>query len=140
MNRTISISLEQAKEWVRSDNKTLQTLALKAFNKAELGLVTYQTCANYVSRDTYGEIAMFNVINTKLAIVASYLNNLFPSTDESRYFISGIYDRIGVEYHNFGILNHKSVKYMGIIYFNTLEAAKIAIDLLYDDLEGYKSI
>lgn len=137
MERTISIDLEQAKEWARGDNEVLKTLALKAFNKAELGLVTYKTCEVWAPYSTQKNIIMFNIMHKKLITVASYLNELFPPTDENRYFIYGVYDKLGEEYHNFGILSHKTVRYMGIIYFNTMEAAKIAIDILQEELFNF---
>lgn len=140
MNRTISISLEQAKEWAHGDNEALKELALTAFNEYELGLVTFDSfIANLTVADSV-KLANLNSLNTKLTAVASTLNTKFKGDGVNEYFISGRNIGRGVPYNGFNIMNHQSVRYLGIIYFNTLEAAKIAIDLLYDDLEEYESI
>lgn len=34
--RSVKITIEQAREWVNSDNETLKTLALSAYSKEEL--------------------------------------------------------------------------------------------------------
>ena len=141
MNRTISISLEQAKEWAHGDNEALKELALTAFNTAELGLITFDGCVAELTTADVIQAGNLSTLNTKLLAVASTLNRIFKGDGINAFFIAGknLY-RSRNPYKGFNILNHQSVRYLGIVYFNTLEAAKIAIDLLYDDLEGYESI
>lgn len=140
MNRTISISLEQAKEWAHGDNEALKELALSAFNEYELGLVTFDSCITNLTVEDYVKLAHLNSLNTKLTAVASTLNAKFKGDGINEYFISGKNPGRGFPYKGFNILNHQSVRYLGVIYFNTLDAARIAIDLLYDDLEYYESM
>lgn len=135
MNRTISISLEQAKEWAHGDNEALKELALTAFNAAELGLITFNDCMAKLTAADAIQAGNLSTLNTKLIAVASTLNKIFKGDGVNVYFISGRNIGRGVPYNGFNILNHQSVRYLGIVYFNTLEAAKIAVDLLYDDLE-----
>lgn len=140
MNRTISISLEQAKEWAHGDNEALKELALVAFNAAELGLITFDDCVAELTTADAIQAGNLSTLNTKLIAVASTLNRIFTGDGINVYFISGQNIGRGVPYNGFNIMNHQSVRYLGIIYFNTLEAAKIAIDLLQDDLEEYVSM
>lgn len=140
MNRTISISLEQAKEWAHGDNEALKELALTAFNAAELGLITFDDCIAKLTVADSIRTESLSTLNTKLIAVASTLNRIFKGDGINVYFISGKNPGKGIPYEGFNILNHQSVGYLGIVYFNTLEAAKIAVDLLYDDLENYESI
>ena len=140
MNRTISISLEQAKEWAHGDNEALKELALTAFNAAELGLITFNDCIAKLTTADAIQAGNLSTLNTKLIAVASTLNKIFEGDGTNGYFISGRNIGRGVPYNGFNILNHQSVRYLGIVYFNTLEAARIAIDLLYDELEHYESM
>lgn len=140
MNRTISISLEQAKEWAHGDNEALKELALTAFNTAELGLITFDDCVAELTTADVIQAGNLSTLNTKLIAVASTLNKIFKGDGINIYFISGKNPGKGVPYKGFNILYHQSARYLGVVYFNTLEAAKIAIDLLQDDLEEYESM
>lgn len=139
MNRTISISLEQAKGWMCGDNEALKELALTAFNKVELGIVTYKECIDNMDDAILKKASRLSCLNYKLIGVANYLNKLFPGDGLNKYFISGENTETGMSYKGFNILYHKSVQYLGITYFNTLEAVELAIDFLYDTLHDYTS-
>lgn len=140
MNRTISISLEQAKELAHGDNEALKELALTAFNAAELGSIALNDCISKLTVSDAVRVGNLHSLNVKLTAVASILNTIFHGDGINGYFISGKNLRRGTSYKGFEILNHQSVRYLGIIYFNTLEAARIAVDLLYDDLKYYESL
>lgn len=44
--RSVKITIEQAREWVNSDNETLKTLALSAYSKEELEEETLDSIRN----------------------------------------------------------------------------------------------
>lgn len=44
--RSVKVTIEQAREWVNSDNETLKTLALSAYSKEELEEETLDSIRN----------------------------------------------------------------------------------------------
>ena len=53
--RSVKITIEQAREWVNSDNKTLKTLALSAYSKEELEEETLDSIRNKLQISMIGK-------------------------------------------------------------------------------------
>lgn len=92
MKRTITITLEKAKEWYNSSNTSLKELALQAFNKEELDTfdftkiktfedaltaLEYNESTKVYIRNTINDISMYSKASaamTQLNIVRKALN------------------------------------------------------------------
>ena len=53
--RSVKITIEQAREWVNSDNETLKTLALSAYSKEELEEETLDSIRNKLQLSMMGK-------------------------------------------------------------------------------------
>ena len=142
--RTISITIEQAREWYESGNRALETLALSVYTQEELEL-NYKliepkvqrncTCIYFPSDD----VEKFKTA-AKLATMAKYYNKSWKrTTSNTGYFIGG-YNVCGKPLREvtkgIGIYRHDSVVYAGIIYFKTEEDAVKAAKMLGDELKN----
>lgn len=141
--RNISVTLEQAREWYKSVNDTLRTLALNAYTKEELELnysliesQVDQVCGCcYVPRC---EGKKFQVL-AKLATIAKYYNKDWERTIyNTGYFISNHNPGNGPVddcYKNIGVYKHNSAQYAGVIYFKHSEDAVKALKILGDEVK-----
>lgn len=129
--RNISISLDEAKEWYKSENNILKELALKAYSEEELDPINFsqiwaetytETPAVYsVPVEEYSKYTQLH----KLSIIAKYFNKDWKKTSSNTgYFIAGI-DNGEVK-----INTHNSVAYPGLIYFKNKEDIAKAIKMI----------
>ena len=135
--RNISVTLEQAREWYKSGNDTLRTLALNAYTKEELE-PNYNLIESQVDRQVCvcscvprGEGRKFQVL-AKLAIIAKYYNKDWKKTAcNTGYFIGN--------YNNgnspaIDIYTNSNAQYTGVIYFKNYKDAAKAIEILGDEV------
>ena len=138
--RNISVTLEQAREWYNSGNSTLRTLALNTYAKNEL--IGYEYMKSCVDGETLGLTIPRNDfnkvrINSKLAIIAKYLNGSWTmSAGKTGYFIgkssmggSSVIAQVDLT-NGIAIYEHKTVQYAGIVYFKNAADAKEAAQML----------
>lgn len=143
--RCIKISIEQARDWYKSNDPILKELALSAYRKEEM-----KEDWAYISSHTPSTIICTKVpledrsivVNSKLALIAKYFNGDWKmETGKPGYFIGkrvnrGFHGRIvinakkGIE-----VLEHTIVQYAGVVYFKNAEDAKKAALLLGDELD-----
>ena len=136
--RNISITLEQAREWYKSGNDTLRTLALNAYTKEELE-PNYNLIESQVDRQVCicpcvprGEGRKFQVL-AKLAIIAKYYNKDWKKTAcNTGYFIGN--------YNNgnspaIDIYTNSNAQYTGVVYFKNYKDAAKAIEILGDEVQ-----
>lgn len=140
--RNIKISLEEAKEWYNSDDSFKKELALKAYKEEEL-------VENYLSITTKIPLSEFHEIKEKarvyeqLITVAKYLYKKYePTVVNHNYVYYLIIPKLSIpfsnkytDYKDFTI-KVTSVKPYDNIYFNSIEAAKRAIDILGNELKS----
>ena len=144
--RNISVTVEQAREWYNSGNPILRTLALNAYAKNEL--IGYEYMKSCVDNETLGLTIPLNDfnkvrINSKLAIIAKYLNGSWTmSAGKTGYFIgkssmggSSVIAQVDLT-NGIAIYEHKTVQYAGIVYFKNAEDAKEAAKMLGAEI-GY---
>ena len=138
--RNIQISLEEAREWYNSGDSFKKELALKAYKKEELVRLTYGQIMFAIN---YNKLIINDKkINAyrKLLVVATYFNDIYPIEynpllGKQQYYIitkegaSTLY----FKYKDF-VINKSVCKSDYEIAFNSLNAAKRAIDILGDEL------
>lgn len=142
--RTLSITIEQAREWYESGNRALETLALSVYTQEELEL-NYKLIEPKVHRECaciYFPVEDNKKFLTaaKLATIAKYYNKSWKrTTSNTGYFIGG-YNLCGKPLREvtkgIGIYRHDSVVYAGIIYFKTEEDAVKAAKILGDEVKN----
>ena len=140
--RNIQISLEEAKEWYNSGDSFKRELALKAYKKEEL--IDLSFCDILSKMDYYtderNKIKEKAIMYEKLLIVATYLNSIY----KKEYHNGGriyFYIKPKVQINLIKDFEYKSFKITATIikndytiYFNSIEAAKKAINILGDEL------
>lgn len=142
--RTLSITIEQAREWYESGNRVLITLALNVYTQEELEL-NYKLIESKVQRDwaclyfPSDDVEKFKIA-AKLATIAKYYNKSWKRmTSNTGYFI-GRYNICGNPLREvtkgIGIYRHDSIVYAGITYFKTEEDAVKAAKMLGDELQN----
>lgn len=131
--RNIQVTFEQAKEWYRSDNQTLKTLALSAYSKEELEALSFEEIFYKIDTSCPGfyhvpdcENKKWSIIN-KLAILAQYFNSRSFETT-TQYFIKGKFE------NEIQIGKHAGVRYPGVVYFNNPEDLSKSIKLIGEDI------
>ena len=138
--RNIQISLEEAREWYNSGDSFKRELALKAYKEIELSITTYSDVrASLRNTDIADSIAKGEVYR-KLLNVAKCFNSAYNIEYNSRicrqnYYIITKKSTLAsfVKYKDFSI-NKNEYKSDYEIAFNSLDAAKKAIDILSDEL------
>ena len=138
--RNIQISLEEAKEWYNSGDSFKRELALKAYKEKELTIISYNEILKIVESYNKKLIYIKSQVYEKLLIVATYLNSIYKKEYHEGvklYFYIKPKNQIiltkGFKYKSFTIAD-TVIKSNYVIYFNSLEAAKQAIDILGDEL------
>lgn len=142
--RNVAITLEEAREWYKSNNSALKAIALKAYSEDEL--VGYEYMVSKVSIDAPNMITPCTDVNRfkvlhKLAVIATYFNsNWKMSADKTGYFIgksnmggSSTIAQVDLT-NNIAVYEHRTVCYAGIVYFKNAEDAKKAGKMLGSDL------
>lgn len=149
--RVIKVTLEKAKKWFNSSNCTLKELALQAFSKEELELLSVEDIIKqllenkefYNLNDTqiiqlrsiYKRTDMSKVSAPKLLrILAKFYNKKWKKTlgNTGFFFTENAYH--GTIYNNieedWSIVAHESVCYPGIVYFNSSKDCKEAFKII----------
>ena len=164
MERNITVSLKEAKNWYNSKDQTLHKLALQTYTEAELseaqnlnevleslGITSLHLNMKLAGEDTastmklskeigveiYSELAL----HMKLAFIARYFNGTWrPDMNKTKYFLKRdpfFYDlpnSIRLG-NNYCIGTHIRVMCPGIVYFEKLEDLKKAYEMLKDELK-----
>ena len=138
--RNIQISLEEAKEWYNSGNSFKKELALKAYKEIELSITTYSDVRASLRNTAIADSIAKGEVYRKLLNVAKCFNSAYNIEYNSRICRQNYYiitkkstPALFVEYKGFSI-NKNEYKSDYEIAFNSLNAAKRAIDILGDEL------
>ena len=138
--RSIKISLEEAKEWYNSGNSFKRELALKAYKEIELSITTYSDVRASLRNTAIADSIAKGEVYRKLLNVAKCFNSAYNIEYNSRICRQNYYiitkkstPALFVEYKGFSI-NKNEYKSDYEIAFNSLNAAKRAIDILGDEL------
>ena len=134
--KNIQVTIEQAREWSNSDNHTLRTLAINAFDEERLS-ITYKSVAQEIDSLTLStcvevpalEESAFQA-NAKSAVMAGYFNGSWHrNADNTGYFIGAIRGiacgtgPIAAINNLVGVYKHDTVLYGGIVYFKSADDA-----------------
>ena len=139
--RNIKVSLDKAREWYKSDNSTLRLLALQAFSKEELEVLSFEYIAsklfttNYLENLTSIQKEQLHSIYRRkdyskisapkmLRIIAQYFNNGWKKKEyETGYFFykkdcayNSHSDKF-LDKDGWTMMEHSSVVYPTIVYF-----------------------
>ena len=138
--RSIKISLEKAKEWYNSGDSFKRELALKAYKEIELSTTTYSDVRASLRNTAIADSIAKGEVYRKLLNVAKCFNSAYDIEYNSRICRQNYYiitkkstPALFVEYKGFSI-NKNICKSDYEIAFNSLNAAKRAIDILGDEL------
>lgn len=144
--RNISITLEQARKWYNSGNETLKKLALSAYTEGEIQPDSYEgimkdlhdvttcSCLTYPAKEEKAVKAL-----NKLRSIAAFFNKGWQkgTTDTGYFVIPNTQLEYFIVERKYGwvVLKHCSVRYPGVIYFQSPEAALKALKIAY--IEGW---
>ena len=138
--RNIQISLEEAREWYNSGDSFKKELALKAYKEIELSITTYSDVRASLRNTAIADSIAKGEVYRKLLNVAKCFNSAYDIEYNSRICRQNYYiitkkstPALFVEYKGFSI-NKNEYKSDYEIAFNSLNAAKQAIDILGDEL------
>lgn len=140
--RSIKITLEQAREWYESGNNTLRALALSAFTEDEITFsLNYiynkvRTISTSITIPKDEEEKYYTLAD--LALIAKFFNNSWKKTmANTGYFISKKDPFFEADdYNGFSVLKHNDIIHAGMVYFKNKEDAIKAIKLLGDRLNA----
>ena len=138
--RNIQISLEEAREWYNSGNSFKRELALKIYKEIELSITTYSDVRASLRNTAMADSIAKGEVYRKLLNVAKCFNSAYNIEYNSRICRQNYYiitkkstPASFVKYKDFSI-NKNEYKSDYEIAFNSLNAAKRAIDILGDEL------
>ena len=138
--RNIQISLEEAREWYNSGDSFKKELALKAYKEIELSITTYSDVRASLRNTAIADSIAKGEVYRKLLNVAKCFNSAYNIEYNSRicrqnYYIITKKSTLAsfVKYKDFSIIKNE-YKSDYEIAFNSLNAAKQAIDILGDEL------
>ena len=138
--RNIQISLEEAKEWHNSGNSFKRELALNAYKEIELSITTYSDVRASLRNTAIADSIAKGEVYRKLLNVAKCFNSAYNIEYNSRicrqnYYIITKKSTLAsfVKYKDFSI-NKNEYKSDYEIAFNSLDAAKRAIDILGNEI------
>ena len=138
--RSIKISLEEAREWYNSGDSFKKELALNAYKEIELSITTYSDVRASLRNTAIADSIAKGEVYRKLLNVAKCFNSAYNIEYNSRICRQNYYiitkkstPALFVEYKGFSI-NKNEYKSDYEIAFNSLNAAKRAIDILGDEL------
>lgn len=141
IERTVKVSIEQARCWFNGNNKALKELALTVYSEQELALsyesIKLQLGDNNLTTTCvtvpYEEHDKFDV-NAKLCLMAKYFNGDWKRTPYNKgYFIGQSKQGFTTSRdmgNSLGICVHETVVYAGIVYFKDEESAVKAFNML----------
>lgn len=132
--RNVKISIDQALNWLKSDNNTLRTLALSAYTVEEL--TSYAILKKVEMTTINAPKDKVDKIKTliELSEYASFYNRVTSIKEDRRYFI-GKNDTVNHSsairlIDNIYIYYHKNVTFAGVIYFNSVNVLQKAVCLI----------
>ena len=138
--RNIQISLEEAREWYNSGDSFKRELALKAYKEIELSITTYSDVRASLRNTAIADSIAKGEVYRKLLNVAKCFNSAYNIEYNSRICRQNYYiitkkstPALFAKYKDFSI-NKNEYKSDYEIAFNSLNAAKQAIDILGDEL------
>ena len=138
--RNIQISLEEAREWYNSGDSFKKELALKAYKEIELSITTYSDVRASLRNTAIADSIAKGEVYRKLLNVAKCFNSAYNIEYNSRICRQNYYiitkkstPASFVKYKDFSI-NKNEYKSDYEIAFNSLDAAKRAIDILGEEL------
>lgn len=138
--RNIQISLEEAKEWYNSGDSFKKELALKAYKEIELSTNNYHDILALLKDETIANSIDKAEIYRKLLNIAKCFNSVYNIEYNSRICRQNYYiitkentPALFIKYKGFSI-NKNVYKSNYEIAFNSLNAAKKAIDILGNEL------
>lgn len=132
--RTFNLDINTARQWYLGNDESLQKIALQVYKEEELIDITSlvnksSVCINIpdsVSSEKYQVLA-------ELEAYAEYFNSKSPEK-EMRYFLSsrsnGVSYKSSTCIHNIVIMGHSSVRYAGIVYFNSIEDLQKTVSIM----------
>lgn len=141
IERTVKVSIEQARCWFNGNNKALKELALTVYSEQELTLsyesIKLQLGDNNLTTTCvtvpHEEHDKFDV-NAKLCLMAKYFNGNWKRTPYNKgYFIGQSKQGFTTSRdmgNSLGICVHETVVYAGIVYFKDEESAIKAFKML----------
>lgn len=141
IERTVKVSIEQARCWFNGNNQALKELALTVYSEQELTLsyesIKLQLGDNNLTTTCvtvpYEEHDKFDV-NAKLCLMAKYFNGDWKRTSYNKgYFIGQSKQGFTTSRdmgNSLGICVHETVVYAGIVYFKDEESAIKAFKML----------
>lgn len=141
IERTVKVSIEQARCWFNGNNKALKELALTVYSEQELTLsyesIKLQLGDNNLTTTCvtvpHEEHDKFDV-NAKLCLMAKYFNGDWKRTPYNKgYFIGQSKQGFTTSRdmgNSLGICVHETVVYAGIVYFKDEESAIKAFKML----------
>ena len=139
--RNIQISLEEAREWYNSGDSFKRELALKVYKEIELSIATYSDVRASLRNTAITDSIAKGEVYRKLLNVAKCFNSAYNIEYNSRICRQNYYiitkkstPALFVKYKGFSI-NKNICKSDYEIAFNSLNAAKRAIDILGDELK-----
>ena len=138
--RNIQISLKEAREWYNSNDSFKKELALKIYKEIELSITTYSDVRASLRNTAIADSIAKGEVYRKLLNVAKCFNSAYNIEYNSRICRQNYYiitkkstPALFVKYKDFSI-NKNEYKSDYEIAFNSLNAAKQAIDILGDEL------
>ena len=138
--RNIQISLKEAREWYNSSDSFKKELALNAYKEIELSITTYSDVRASLRNTAIADSIAKGEVYRKLLNVAKCFNSAYNIEYNSRicrqnYYIITKKSTLAsfVKYKDFSIIKNE-YKSDYEIAFNSLDAAKRAIDILGDEL------
>lgn len=141
IERTVKVSIEQARCWFNGNNKALKELALTVYSEQELTLsyesIKLQLGDNNLTTTCvtvpHEEHDKFDV-NAKLCLMAKYFNGNWKRTPYNKgYFIGQSKQGFTTSRdmgNSLGICVHETVVYAGIVYFKDEASAIKAFKML----------
>lgn len=132
--RTFNLDINTARQWYLGNDESLQKIALQVYKEEELIDITSlvsksSVCINIpdsVSSEKYHILA-------ELEAYAEYFNNKSPEK-EMRYFLSsrpnGLSYKSSTCIYSIVIMDHSSVRYAGIVYFNSIEDLQKTVSIM----------
>lgn len=152
--RSITVSLEEARNWYNGENQTLRQLALQAYTEAELsepqnfkevleslGIQSINVGMKVNGKEVSSvEISSELTLHMKLALIAKYFNGTWkPEIDKNKYFLAKVRSSYVIPSsikldNGYYISAHGTVLYPGIVYFQKEEYVRKAYEMLKGEL------
>lgn len=157
MKRSVTVFLEEARNWYNSQDQTLRRLALQAYTKKELnepqnfkevleslGIKSVNLNMRLSGKNASSTLKPFKEVyigneltfHMKLAFIAEYFNGTWePDVTETKYFLAKTHysydlpNSIKLD-NSYCIGTHKRVMYPGIVYFQKQEDVRKAYEML----------